>query len=94
MPHRSGPFGIWAGRAVYFKTYERKKMMLTGKIKAIKGDRDFGFIRRYDDIGDLFFHRGDVLDDRFEALSEAMQVSFDVQDSDKGLRAVGVIETR
>jgi CspA family cold shock protein len=63
--------------------------MHTGKVKKLIRDRGFGFISDTDGR-DLFFHRNAVLDNKFEALSEEQAVEFEVENSEKGPRAVNV----
>ena len=64
--------------------------MLTGSIKKVVPERGFGFIAA-DDGEEYFFHRTGVdatLD--FDRLGGGERVNFDVERSDKGLRANGV----
>jgi len=64
--------------------------MTTGTIKKLVSDRGFGFIAA-EDGKEYFFHRGGVqapLD--FDSLAGGERVSFDVETSPKGPRAVRV----
>ncbi|MDD4981134.1 MAG: cold shock domain-containing protein [Candidatus Omnitrophica bacterium] len=63
--------------------------MNTGKIKKLVRDRGFGFISDTDGR-EVFFHQNALVDVKFEALNEDQAVSYDVEKSDKGLRAVNV----
>jgi cold shock protein len=61
--------------------------MLTGSIKKVVPERGFGFIAA-DDGQEYFFHRSGIdgtLD--FDRLGGGERVNFDVERSDKGLRA-------
>jgi cold shock protein len=64
--------------------------MATGSVKRLVHERGFGFIAG-DDGQEYFFHRGGLdsgLD--FDRLGGGERVEFDVERSDKGLRARGV----
>lgn len=64
--------------------------MATGTIKKVIADRGFGFITA-EDGKDYFFHRGGLdqsLD--FDRLVGGERVTFDVESSPKGPRAVRV----
>ena len=63
--------------------------MHTGKIKKLVRDRGFGFISDTDGK-ELFFHQSGLVDVQYDALNEDQAVSYDVEKSDKGLRAVNV----
>ena len=64
--------------------------MATGTIKKVVADRGFGFITA-DDGKDYFFHRDGLtasLD--FDRLAGGEKVTFDIEQSPKGLRAKNV----
>ena len=63
--------------------------MNTGKIKKLVRDRGFGFISDTDGR-EVFFHQNSLVDVKFDTLNEEQSVSYDVEKSDKGLRAVNV----
>lgn len=65
---------------------------MNGIIKVKKDQQGFGFITPADGNKDLFFHFSGCVDkvDGFNALSEGMEVSFEVQDGQKGPMAVEV----
>lgn len=63
--------------------------MNTGKIKKLVRDRGFGFISDTDGR-EVFFHQNALVDVKFDALNEDQAVSYDVEKSDKGLRAANV----
>jgi CspA family cold shock protein len=60
--------------------------MATGSIKRLVRERGFGFIAG-DDGQEYFFHRGGLDGLEFDALSGDERVTFDVERSEKGLRA-------
>jgi len=63
--------------------------MHTGKIKKLVRDRGFGFISDTDGR-ELFFHQSALIDVKFDGLNEEQSVSFEVEKSDKGSRAIEV----
>jgi cold shock protein len=64
--------------------------MTTGTIKKVVGDRGFGFITA-EDGKDYFFHRdGLVAPLNFDQLRGGERVSFDIEQSPRGPRAVKV----
>lgn len=63
--------------------------MHTGKIKKLIRDRGFGFISDTDGR-EVFFHQSSVLDGKFDTLNEDQAVEFEVENSDKGPRAINV----
>ena len=64
--------------------------MNNGSIKRLVHDRGFGFIAG-DDGQEYFFHRGGLDSSlEFDRLAGGERVSFDVERSEKGLRARGV----
>ena len=63
--------------------------MHTGKIKKLVRERGFGFISDTDGR-DLFFHQSSLVDVKFDALTEEQKVEFEVENSDKGPRAINV----
>ncbi|MFA6534477.1 MAG: cold shock domain-containing protein [Patescibacteria group bacterium] len=63
---------------------------MTGKIKRLT-DKGFGFIAPDDASGkDIFFHSTALQGVQFNELNEGDAVSFEVEDSEKGPRAVNV----
>ncbi len=63
--------------------------MNTGKIKKLVRDRGFGFISDTDGR-ELFFHQNSLVEVKFAALNEEQSVSYEVEKSDKGPRAINV----
>lgn len=62
---------------------------MNGVIKK-KMDRGFGFITPEGQEKDLFFHSKSLVDVTFDELREGDNVSFETEESPKGLNAVNV----
>lgn len=62
---------------------------MNGKIKT-KTDKGFGFISRDGEEKDLFFHSSDLSGVTFEELQEGSEVTFEVEQGDKGSAAKNV----
>jgi CspA family cold shock protein len=62
---------------------------MTGTIKRLT-DKGFGFIATDESDKDIFFHSSALVDVMFNDLNEGDAVTFEVEDSDKGPRAVNV----
>ena len=63
---------------------------MMGSIKTIIVEKNFGFITPDGGEKDVFFHATSLKDVDFSALKQGDKVSFDVEDSEKGPRAVNV----
>ncbi len=63
--------------------------MMNGIIKKLT-DRGFGFITPEGGAKDVFFHSDALIEVIFEDLREGEAVTFDIEDSPKGPRAVNV----
>lgn len=63
--------------------------MQQGKIARLT-DKGFGFISREGEQKDLFFHSNNLVGVSYNDLREGDNVSFDVEESPKGLNAVNV----
>lgn len=63
--------------------------MMKGVIKKLT-DRGFGFITPEGEAKDVFFHSDALVGSMFNDLREGDMVTFDVEDSPKGPRAVNV----
>ncbi|MFC1589907.1 cold-shock protein [Candidatus Omnitrophota bacterium] len=63
--------------------------MHSGVIKKLVQDRGFGFIADADGK-EVFFHQTNLVGAAFNTLTEGQKVEFDVENSDKGPRAVNV----
>ena len=62
---------------------------MKGTIKRLT-DKGFGFITPEGQEKDVFFHSSALVDVTFNDLREGDKVSFEVEDSEKGPRAVNV----
>jgi len=62
---------------------------MTGTIKKLT-DKGFGFITGEGLAKDLFFHSNSLVGVTFEELREGDQVSFETENSEKGMNAVNV----
>lgn len=62
---------------------------MTGTIKRLT-DKGFGFISREGEAKDLFFHSNSLVGVNFDELHEGDAVSFEVEESPKGLNATNV----
>ncbi|MCC5905434.1 MAG: cold shock domain-containing protein [Balneolaceae bacterium] len=66
-------------------------MTQKGKVKWFNATKGFGFIEPEDGSKDVFVHRNNVENlDPNQGLEENEEVEFSVEDSPKGLSAVGV----
>lgn len=63
---------------------------MEGRIKKIISNRGFGFIEVEDEEKNVFLHHSNVLNGQFDELKEGDQVTFEVEESAKGPRAVNV----
>ena len=66
-----------------------KNNFMNGIVKK-KTDKGFGFITPEGQDKDLFFHRNSLVGVTFDELQEGDNVTFDVEDSEKGKNAVNV----
>ncbi len=62
---------------------------MTGTIKSLK-EKGFGFITSESLSKDIFFHMNSLVGVTFEELREGDAVSFETEDSEKGMNAVNV----
>lgn len=63
---------------------------MTGTIKR-KAEKGFGFIRPDEGTKDIFFHMTGLDGIHFDDLNEGNRVEFEVEDSEKGPRAIGIV---
>jgi len=63
---------------------------MKGKVKWFNDQKGYGFITPDDGSRDLFVHYASVAGEGFKSLAEGQAVEFDVENSDKGPRAVNV----
>ncbi len=63
---------------------------MKGTIKRLMADKNFGFIGPSDGSKDVFFHASGLQGVQFTQLNVGDEVSFEVEQSEKGPRAVNV----
>lgn len=71
------------------KLFNKYITMETGKIARIM-DKGFGFISREGEEKDLFFHSNELVGVDFDSLNENDEVTFEVEQGEKGPNAVKV----
>ena len=65
--------------------------MANGTVKWINESKGFGFITQ-EDGDDVFAHYSEISGDGFKSLVEGDDVSFDVTEGDKGLKAANIVK--
>ena len=68
-------------------------MSLQGKVKWFNPTKGFGFIEREDKEKDVFVHSSAVRDAGLKYLNEGDELTFDVENGDKGPSAVNLQKT-
>lgn len=63
--------------------------MMRGTVKWFNDSKGFGFITQ-EDGGDIFVHHTSINGSGFKSLSEGQAVTFDIEKSPKGPRAINV----
>ncbi|RVU54501.1 cold-shock protein [Anaerosphaera multitolerans] len=63
--------------------------MSTGTVKWFNSEKGFGFISQ-DNGDDVFAHFTAIQGDGFKTLEEGQKVTFDVEQSDRGLQAKNI----
>ncbi len=66
-------------------------MTLTGKVKWFNSEKGFGFIE-VEGGNDVFVHFSAITGDGFKSLDEGQEVSFEVEDSNRGPQAKNVVK--
>ena len=65
-------------------------MSINGKVKWFNGAKGFGFIERDDKEKDVFVHSSAVRDAGLNQLDEGQEVTFDVENGEKGPSAISL----
>jgi len=69
---------------------EQKKKRLNGTVKWFNDAKGYGFIKREDNEKDVFIHSSAVHNSGLKYLKKGEQLTFEVEDSDKGPSAVNL----
>ena len=72
---------------------KRVKMSLKGKVKWFNGKKGYGFIEREDKEKDVFVHASAVREAGLRFLNEGDEITFEVEDGEKGPAAVKLQKT-
>ncbi|GAB4032710.1 MAG: cold shock domain-containing protein [Elusimicrobia bacterium] len=64
--------------------------MAKGKVKWFNDKKGYGFIIPEDGSKELFVHHTSIQGEGFKTLKENQEVEFDIENSDKGPKAVNV----
>ena len=64
--------------------------MITGTVKWFDDSKGYGFITRQDGEKDVFVHHSAIVGTGFKTLAEGQQVTFEVQQGQKGPAASNV----
>ncbi|MDN3610133.1 transcription antiterminator/RNA stability regulator CspE [Vibrio ostreicida] len=63
----------------------------TGQVKWFNEEKGFGFLSQSNGGADVFVHFRAIATEGFKTLSEGQEVSFDVEQGQKGLQAANVV---
>ncbi|MCG6867992.1 MAG: cold-shock protein [Gammaproteobacteria bacterium] len=64
--------------------------MIKGTVKWFDDSKGYGFIARQDDGKDVFVHHSAIVGEGFKSLAEGQEVTFEVQQGEKGPSASNV----
>lgn len=64
--------------------------MIKGTVKWFDDSKGYGFIARQDDGKDVFVHHSAIAGEGFKSLAEGQEVTFEVQQGEKGPSASNV----
>ena len=67
--------------------------MITGTVKWFNDSKGYGFIARQDGGKDVFVHQSAIVGTGFRTLAEGQQVTFEVEEGQKGPSACNVQPT-
>ena len=65
--------------------------METGTVKWFNAEKGFGFIER-EGADDVFVHFSAINEEGFKTLEEGQEVTFDIEEGDRGPQAANVIK--
>ncbi|MBS9336620.1 MULTISPECIES: cold-shock protein [Fructobacillus] len=65
--------------------------MEKGTVKWFNGEKGYGFITR-ENGEDVFAHFSAIQGEGFKTLEDGQNVTFDVENSDRGLQAVNIVK--
>ena len=68
----------------------KRTKRLNGTVKWFNDSKGFGFIKREDEEKDVFVHFSAVQNSGLKYLKKSEQLTFEVENSDKGLSAVNL----
>ncbi len=63
-----------------------------GKVKWFNNEKGYGFIRREDEVEDIFVHYSAIVAKGYKTLEEGQDVEFELIKGDKGLQAANVVK--
>ncbi len=63
----------------------------TGTVKWFNAEKGFGFINQDNGGADVFVHFRSIVGDGYKTLNEGQKVTFDTEQSQKGLQAANVV---